>query len=145
MKSPSRYVIAFAAIIALELAVPREVASAENGTRSAPAVDHRYTPEALQAAFARLCQRLGYKALSVTIDQSEFPFLVHGVLAGRCDYKAIRDELRSMPDYSYSGCVTSIRDGSKTIFALNMIPQREYERNPRQLMNRMEDLARSHQ
>jgi hypothetical protein len=146
MKLPTSRSALWLAIAVFGLTFPGEVASAGKDKGGAQTNDRRYTAGGLRAAFATLCQRLGYRALIVEIEQSEFPFLVHGVLAGNCDYKAIRDELRSMPDYSYAGCVTAVRgDGSKTIFVLNMIPQSEYRRDQRELMYRMQDLARTYQ
>jgi hypothetical protein len=101
-----------------------------------------YTPEGLREAFAALCKSLGYRAHVVEIDQTEAPFLVYGVLAGPCDYRAIRDQLGSMPGYAYSGSVTRGRgDDSVTIFALNMIPREYSEADPRRTMDRMRELA----
>ena len=78
----------------------------------------------------------------VEVDQSETPFLVYGVLAGPCDYRAIRDQLGSMRGYAYSGCVTRGRgDNSVTIFALNMIPREYSDADPRRTMDRMRELA----
>lgn len=85
--------------------------------------DARYTPEALKEAFATVCRATGYQPLRVEVDQSESPFIVYGVLAGRCDYGGIRDALASVPGYAYAGCFTSVAgDGSRTLFALNLTP-----------------------
>ena len=108
-------------------------------------IDARYTPENLRHAFAALCKTLRYRALRVEVDQSEVPFVLYGVLEGRCDYRAMRDELSSMPDYAYAGCFTGSRgDGAVTVFALNMIPTRTRNGAAQQrLMERLRELANS--
>lgn len=141
------------ACLALLAATIGSVASAEKGKSGitidwgkakdeSQNADAPYTPEGLRQAFAALCKSLGYRAHVVEIDQAESPFLVYGVLAGRCDYKAIRDQLGSMRGYAYSGCVSLVKgDGSVTLFALNMMP-REYAGDDRQrAMDRMRELV----
>ena len=109
-------------------------------------IDPRYTAAGLRQAFAALCQKLGYRPLKVEIDQSEFPYLVYGVLEGRCAYRAIRDALGSMRGYAYAGSTTMVhKDGSRTNFALNMIPSSESGRErgadgQRKMMERLKEL-----
>jgi len=107
----------------------------------------RYTAEGLRQAFAALCKSLRYRAQRVEIDQSESPFLIYGVLEGRCDYKDIRDQLGSMPGYAYSGCFTAvIGNESVTLFALNMTPSSEYAHDKesfQRMIDRMKKLALS--
>jgi hypothetical protein len=106
-------------------------------------VDARYTAEGLKRAFSELCARLDYKPLRVEVDESESPYIVYGVLEGRGDYKAMRDALHSMPGYAYSGSVVaSNRDGSRTVFALNMVP-RDGTPDMQHEMERMKQLATS--
>jgi hypothetical protein len=109
--------------------------------------DARYTADALRQAFAALCKSVGYRALTVEVDQSESPFLVYGVLEGRCDYRKLRDKLSTMDDYTYVGSVTNVhRDGAATAFALNMIPESARARNrenAQRTMERMKQLANS--
>src|SRR6185503_2884293 len=128
MKLLSRYAH-FVSTVALLLTVGCQSASLEQNppavalnsstASGAPGnVSARYTAEGLRQAFAHLCQRLGYRAMRLEVDQSEFPFLVYGVLEGSCDFKDIRDTLNSMTGYAYTSCVTLIsRSGSRTIFA----------------------------
>lgn len=146
--------------VAFALTVPGRVMAAEKGksgvtvnwgqaTSASQPVDARYTAEGLRLAFADLCKKLRYRALRVEVDQSEFPFIVYGVLERRCDYRAIRDALRSMPDYAYSGSVTAVHpDGSSTRFALNMIPYDAYLRSGgkeahERMIERLRELALS--
>jgi hypothetical protein len=136
------------ASIALALSVAGCAGTSNPGTSMSDSrkTDVRYSPEELKAAFAALCQRLGYRALRVEVDQSEFPFVVYGVLDGPCDYKDIRDQLKLMKDYDYSGCATLVnREKSVTAFALNMIP-RDGDVDPEtreREMRRMHELAKS--
>ena len=90
-------------------------------------LDPKYTPEGLTAAFRQLSQNLGFKVQRLAVDQSEFPFLVYGIIEGRQSYNALKEGLSAMPGYAYSGSSTGNADGS-TYFALNMMPQREYPR-----------------
>lgn len=89
-------------------------------------IDPKYTAEGLKDAFQVLCGRLGYRIVRMSVDESEFPFLVYGELAGRCDYRAIRDALGSMPGYAYTGSTTGHKADVATDFVLNMIPYSEY-------------------
>ena len=75
---------------------------------SSVSVDPRYTPEALIEAFAAVCNALRYQPLRVEVDQTEFPFIVYGVLEGHCDYQHIRNALFRMGGYAYAGCFTAI-------------------------------------
>lgn len=89
------------------------------------ALDPKYTAEGLTEAFRALANRLGYRVQRLSIDQTEFPFLVHGVIEGRCDYRQLRRGLEDMPGYAYSGSTTWIT-ARTTEFALNMHPATAY-------------------
>jgi hypothetical protein len=110
-----------------------------DGSRS---IDPRYTPEALRETFVTVCKALRYHALRVEVDQSEFPFIVYGVLEGRCEYEHIRDALFRMPGYAYAGCFTAIpADGSRTIIAINLIPDEVSGVDRQRLNDRLKTLA----
>lgn len=127
------------------LAGPATAAEAPKSNALTEKTDVRYSAAGLRQAFKALCQMLGYRALVVEIDESEFPYLVYGVLEGRADYRAIRDALPSLPDYVYAGSVTAVRDhrdGTTTAFALNLTPpNRGGESNPSRIMARMKRLT----
>jgi hypothetical protein len=110
-------------------------------------VARAYSADGLRRTFAEVCQRLGYRAMRVEVDESEFPFLLYGVLEGSCDYAAIRDVLSTVPGYAYSGSVTlSARNGALTLFALDMTPAGEYGGDRAvsgRIMTRLSELARS--
>lgn len=100
----------------LEQASPAVFSNSSNASAVPGNIPAPYTAEGLTRAFADLCQMLGYRALRVRVDQSEFPFVVYGVLEGNCDYNDMRDALNTMAGYAYAGCGTSIyRGGSRTI------------------------------
>ncbi len=157
MNPPVRHALVVFTSVALLFNVGGCVAPVEHsqstavvgGNAATPAsqgIDARYTADGLRLAFAALCQQLGYRALRVEIDQSEFPFLVHGVLHGPCDYREIRDGVNTMRGYAYTGSVTNVlHQGAVTVFALNMIPSSEYvsDGNPNGLMQRLKTLASS--
>ena len=90
-------------------------------------LDPKYTSDGLMAAFRQLCQNLGFKVQRLAVDQSEFPFLVYGIIEGRQSYNALKEGLSTMPGYAYSGSSTGNANGS-TYFALNMMPPKEYPR-----------------
>lgn len=116
---------------------------------SAGDIDARYTPEGLRAAFAVLSQKLGRRALRVEIDQSEFPYLVYGEFEGNCDYRDIRDVLRTMPGYTYGGSTTAVRQrGAMTSFVIHMTPRSEYAHHAdgstdHRILQRMRDLRQT--
>ena len=109
-------------------------------------LDARYTAEGLTAAFRALCRNLGYEIQKLSVDETEFPFLVYGVLEGRCDYREIQAALRATAGYAYSGSSTGTTKDGSTYFALNMMPPAEYPRSHaeairRRLMIRLQMLA----
>jgi hypothetical protein len=105
-------------------------------------IDPRYAPEALRETFATVCKALRYQALRVEVDQSEFPFIVYGVLEGRCEYEYIRNVLFRTPGYAYAGCFTAIpADGSRTIIAINIIPDEVSGVDRQRLNERLKTLA----
>jgi hypothetical protein len=121
---------------------PALLGSADLTSGSQPPGPDAYGAEGLRQAFAQLCQRLSYRALRVEIDQSERPFLVYGILEGRCDYREIRDALNQQPGYTYVGSVTKVHGGgARTLFALNMTPHAVAKSEGRQDLARLRALV----
>jgi hypothetical protein len=85
----------------------------------------KYTPEGLIAASKALCDKLGYNLQKLVVDDTEFPFLVYGVVEGSRDLQGMQATLRSMPGYAYGGSVVGRKDG-RTYFSLNMISPDQY-------------------
>lgn len=161
MKSSYRAVLSFAIAI-ISFALSNRLASAENSSgitigwgadKAASAnaaimaylgdpvppparIDPKYTAEGLLAAFQALAKRLDYKVQKLAVDDTEFPFLVYGVIEGRADHRDLQTALRSMSGYAYSGSTTgSTRDGS-TYFSLNMMPTSQYPRSDAEAIRR---------
>lgn len=132
------------ALLLLALAICAPLGSAENtsgitfdwspvgGDPSRPVpppspLDPRYSADGLNNAFRTLCQRLRCTIRDVAIDQSEFPFLVHGTLVGRVYHREIREALQTMDGYAYGGSTTN-NTARVTHFTLNMVPSSQYPR-----------------
>ena len=113
----------------------------------APAgLDARYTPANLAAAFTTMSKKAGWRVQKLAVDNSEFPFLVYGVLAGR--HELVEKEIREMKGYDYGGSVRGNTEEGATYFSLNMIPRDQYPSDrivacDRRLMVRLQMLADS--
>jgi hypothetical protein len=85
-----------------------------------------YAPTQLEAAFTALSKQAGLRILKLMADDSEFPYLVYGRLAGKHDFRELEKALRAMKGYDYGGSVVGSTEAGATYFALNMIPQDQY-------------------
>jgi len=111
-------------------------------------LDARYSPTNLLAAFTALSEKQGLRIERVALDDSEFPFLVYGVLAGKHDFRELETGLHQMKGYDYGGSVVGSTDKEGTYFSLNMIPSGQYPSGQaaacnRRLMVRLQMLADS--
>jgi len=109
-------------------------------------LDAKYSPTNLLAAFTALSQKQGLRIEKLAVDDSEFPFLVYGVLAGRHEFRVLEEGLRQMKGYSYAGSVVGSTEKGGTYFSLNMIPHDQYPSGQaaacnRRLMVRLQMLA----
>lgn len=114
----------------------------------APAgLDERFSAKSLLAAFTELCKTSGYTIKKLAVDDSEFPFLIYGRVAGKKDIDGFSKELGPMKPYVYGGSVNgSIGTGDETYFSLNMTPSDRFPADAaqtcsRRLMIRMQMLA----
>jgi len=89
-------------------------------------LDASYSPTNLMAAFTTLSRNQGLQIKRLAVDNSEFPFLVYGVLAGKCEFRVLQAGLQQMKGYDYGGSVVGSTDQGGTYFALNMIPHNQY-------------------
>jgi len=92
-----------------------------------PDMDAHYTGQGLTDAIHLAAQRAGITVKGVTIDDSEFPFIV-GVVCGGSDFPKLKNELRQMSDYEYGGGVGNDvnSDGSDTCNVFNIVPYRAF-------------------
>jgi hypothetical protein len=142
MKSPVTCGVLTAAILVFALGrVPAIGAEKESGiildlgdgfTPSATApvpvpasLDPKYAGDGLITAFRAVAKRMGVGVRRIAVDTSEYPFLVYGVLDGRCSHEDMRRVLGATPDYAYGGSTTLI-GRSETHFVLNMNPTTTY-------------------
>jgi hypothetical protein len=108
-------------------------------------MDLRYNQENLLKAFTSVCQKADLVVTKLAVDDSEFPFLVYGTLAGRhtLPEKPVFEEQKG---YTYGGSVRGSFGDSSTYFAVNMIPASQFpadqeEACHRRLMLRLQMLA----
>lgn len=135
----------FVASIALNAAEKKSDVTIDWGKENAPPadapipppdpLDSRYSAEGLLTAFRVMAKQLGAPVRSVAVDTSEYPYLVHGVLAGKHSHQDMRRVLNSLPGYAYNGSTTMISttmiNSSQTTFVLNMNPSNTYPRDRR--------------
>ena len=110
----------------------------------APAdLDAKYNRTNLRAAFTALSKKAALRVKTLEVDESEFPFLAYGVLAGKCDFRVLEKGLGEMSGYNYGGSVVGHTGQGSTYFALNMVPHDQYpsDRCNRRLMIRLQMLA----
>ena len=88
-----------------------------------PNMDQRYSATGLASAVQQAAQNAGITVKSITVDDSEFPFLI-GVICGGSDAVKLKNELRQMPGYEYGGGVgdDSNSDGSDTCNVFCIVP-----------------------
>lgn len=112
-------------------------------------LDRKYSPEEISAVFRDLTETLGIKVDTLSVDTTEFPFVLHGRVespAGADFFKKIEAELRALPGYTYGGSVTGSNREGTTDFVLNIIPSsacppEQAEAIRRRLMLRMQIVA----
>jgi hypothetical protein len=80
-------------------------------------LDAAYTKEGLTHAMRAAAQNAGISLVKLEIDDSEFPFLVGVVCASRGDLENLKDQIRTITDYNYTGGV-----GGNDKFAMNLVP-----------------------
>ena len=110
----------------------------------APAnLDSKYWPTNLAAAFITMGNKSGWQIQKLAVDDSEFPFLVYGLIEGM--HTLEERDIRAMEAYDYGGSVRGSTE-KLTWFALNMIPHSQYPAGQaaacnRRLMVRLQMLA----
>jgi len=92
-----------------------------------PQMDERYTAAGLMAAIQHAASSAGIAVKQVSVDESEFPFLV-AVVCGGSDFSQLKAELRKMNGYEYNGSIGNDvnSDGSDTCNAFSLVPYQAY-------------------
>lgn len=108
-------------------------------------MDSLYNRQNLLKAFTNLCQKANLVITKLVVDDSEFPFLVYGTLAGRHTLPEA-PVFEEQKGYTYGGSVRGSFGEGSTYFAVNMVPASQYpvDREKachRRLMLRLQVLA----
>jgi hypothetical protein len=98
-------------------------------------LDPKYTAEGLIVACKAMCAKLGFELHMLAVDDTEFPFLVYGVISGSHDFQAVPATLRVMPGYAYGGSVVGRKRGM-TYFSLNLMSHDQYPSAQREAIQR---------
>jgi hypothetical protein len=82
-------------------------------------MDAAYSKEGLTHAMQTAAKAAGITLTQLEIEDSEFPFLVGVTCANQQDMEKLKDQIRKMPAYNYTGGVGGGRSGS---YAMNLVP-----------------------
>jgi hypothetical protein len=108
-------------------------------------MDSRYNKENLIKAFTAVCQKADIVITKLAVDDSEFPFLVYGNLAG--DHPLPKAPVfEEQKGYTRGGAVRGSFGGGSSYFAVNMVPDSQFPTDKeqachRRLMLRLQMLA----
>lgn len=108
-------------------------------------MDSRYNQENLHKAFTALSQKAGLVIMKLAVDDSEFPFVVYGILEGKHTLPE-KEQFDDLKGYTYGGSVRGSTSEGTTYFAVNMVPRSQYPEAQektcsRRLMVRLQMLA----
>jgi hypothetical protein len=98
-------------------------------------MDSRYNKENLAKAFTRLCQNTDLAITKLSVDDSEFPFLVYGTLAGSHTLPEA-PVFEEQKGYTYGGSVRGSSGEGSTYFAVNMVPNNQFPADKKQACHR---------
>jgi hypothetical protein len=98
-------------------------------------LDSKYSAAGLTAACNAVCAKLGFELQKLAVDDTEFPFIVYGVISGTQSFQAMPDALRALPGYAYGGSVVGRKNGM-TFFSLNLMGPDQYPRAQRDAIQR---------
>jgi hypothetical protein len=80
-------------------------------------LDVAYTKGGLTHAMQTAAKNAGISLVKLEVDDSEFPCLVGVVCANRGEMEKLKDQIRTMPEYNYTGGV-----GGRESYAMNLVP-----------------------
>jgi hypothetical protein len=98
-------------------------------------MDSRYNKENLLRAFTNVCQKADLVITKLAVDDSEFPFLVYGTLAGSHTLPKA-PAFEEQKGYTRGGSVRGNFGGGSSYFAVNMVPDSQYPADKEQACHR---------
>lgn len=98
-------------------------------------LDPKYNSDGLVTACKAACAKLGFELQKLVVEDTEFPFLVYGVIRGIHDFQSMPATLRALPGYAYGGSVTGRKNGM-TYFSLNLVPPDQFPPGQREAIQR---------
>lgn len=99
--------------------------------------DPKYSASVVLASFKSLCESRGIRIEQLGVDATEFPFVLHGVLANGSDFfQHIDAELKTIPGYAYGGSSTGRSKDGRMYFSLNITPSSAYPRELSEAIDR---------
>ena len=84
-------------------------------------MDTAYTKQGLTSAMQDAAQAANVTLTRVEVDDSEFPFLVGVVCANKGDMEKLKEQIRKMDVYNYTGGV-----GGDTTMVMDLVPYRAF-------------------
>jgi hypothetical protein len=90
-------------------------------------MDAAYTKEGLTSAMQNAAQAANISLTKVEVDDSEFPFLVGVVCANRDDMEKLKEQIRKVTAYNYTGGVSD-----NNSYAMNLVPSSAFPTEARQ-------------
>jgi hypothetical protein len=87
-------------------------------------MDAAYTKGGLTSAVQEAAQAANITLTKVEVDDSEFPFLVGVVSANKGDVEKLKEQIRKLATYNYSGSV-----GGDTKMVMNLVPYSAFPRD----------------
>ena len=94
-------------------------------------LDPKYNAKNLASAFTTLSQKAGLRVQKLAVDDSEFPFLVGVICANRDDMEKLKQEIRKLPDYNYTGGF-----GGNNSYAMNLVHYRAFPKGAAERIHR---------
>ena len=92
-------------------------------------MDTAYTKEGLTKAMQAAAKAAGITLVKLEIEDSEFPCLVGVICANQQDMEKLKEEIRKMRAYNYTGGVGGGRSAS---YAMNLVHYKAYPPDARQ-------------
>jgi hypothetical protein len=93
--------------------------------QSPAGLDPKYSASSVLNAFKKAVRAGGFEIRSLAVDETEFPFLVYGLVAGKHEYPEFEKAITKVKGYVYGGSVVG-GDDRATHLAFNITPSEQY-------------------